>query len=304
MTFFIEYFMELLVRSVDAQRERLQKCEIQMLEQQHELAKLLLSNIVEIDPFQNEQRTVPVADENTNKKNQKLRKLKKRYSAASPVEMMPLDGFLSVVDRLKHSQDKDTKAFPGKIRMMIKARYHTFTVTQWAEQMSMEPRDAGRDCQFIYHKGLLVKDNSGAMPTYSFRYMQKDSQNSPLSETGEDAEEKSHFADINKSLSEGKRFWQRIESYEHSDIPYKQQAARFFRGLAADGKSTFMSRDLIIDAGLTPMQARNMCDSMVRGQMIFNHTPKIKPTVFHIPAGGFTENTENWNRASEQMYAL
>ncbi len=286
MTYFIEYYIELLVRAVDARKERLLRREMQALERERELARTPLAPVpggTETDKPGEPEEENGVTDQTEDEEKDK------KYPVSPPIEMMPLQGFLAAIDKLKHSPQSRTRTFPGKIRMMIEAGFHTFTVTQWAEQMNMERKNADQECRYIYQKGLLDRDKSGSVMTYSFRFIRE---TAPPNETEAEQEEDAHQAEPNESPPEEQRFWKRITGYESSDKPYKQRAGRFIRGLVESGKNSFTSRDLIEHAGLTPVQAKNMCDSMVRRKIILNRTPHLKPTVYYIPAVEINKNTE------------
>lgn len=289
MTYFIEYYIELLVRAVDARKERLLRREMQTLERERELAREPLARTASNETTQ---ETITVQETEEQQQDEEPAPEEKKYPVSPPIEIMPLPDFLTAVDKLKHSPTPRTRTYPVKIRKMIEMGYRTFTVTQWAEKMNMERKDADQECRYIFQKGFLDRDKSGTVMTYSFRYALESSAVQQSKEEEEGPEEETHQEENDKSPPEEQRFWNRITGYEHSDKPYKQRAGQFIRKLVENGKGSFTTRDLIEHAGLTPIQAKNMCDSLVRRKIVLNKTPHVKPTVFHIPLAGLQEKAE------------
>lgn len=269
MTYFMECYLELLARAVDLQKERRRRKEEDALARERELAR---------EPLKAKTVPPPALDENT--PDPEPAEGPADGGEAPSSELLTADRFLIETDKLKHSQNPKTRRLPGLIREALDRGRLSFTAQQWAAQTGQSQDDADFQCNQLYQKGLLDRDESGEIITYTFRATQ-DAGDGQEEKSGE-SDDPSHTAGpagippIHSLLMD----W--IENSEVSDYEYRHKVAAYFRKLIAAGSLTFTSKDLIEQTGLSKAQAKSVCNYLVRRQTIITPNQSVRPATFHL----------------------
>lgn len=275
MTYFMEYYLELLARAVDLRKERQRRRDEENLARERELAREPLKATAVSPPPPPDHP--PLREADAPSPDEALMDGDDRIVAG---ERLSTERFLAEIDRLKHSPSPRTRQIPGIVRDMLNEGQYTFTVQQWAEHSGQNQDDADSQCSQLLQKGLIDRDIRDEVITYTFRIMQ--TAKSDQEPEGGDADGSSCSDDPSDipPLSDRLKAW--IENSEASDCGYRQKVAAYFKKLIAKGKLTFTSRSLIEQTGLSKAQTKSICNYLVRRQAIINSNPDIRPATFYF----------------------
>ena len=276
MTYFMEYYLELLVRALDDRKERLLRRQQETLESERRMAAMPLART-------EASREPPDAGEDSQDGSQD------DDDGMDLVvgEHMPMDIFLSSVEKLKHSPNSRARETRLAVQNMLAAGRYTFTVQQWAESTGQTRNSADYQCRYLFQKGFLDKDKRGAVMTYTFRIIRTEEgsrDNQPS-----DPEEPSQPRKTDESPPQNGPLLSWIAACDRSREAYKRSAAEFLRHMIAEGRVCFTTKDLIEQAGMTNMQAKHVRDQMVYHRLVVNTSPGVKPSVMRLLTGGCSE---------------
>lgn len=268
MTYFMEYYLDLLARAVDLQKERLRRKEEDALTRERALAREPLKATAVSPPAPQGEPSAAAPEEAI------------AESDAPSDERSAIDSFLATVDKLKHSQNPKTRRLPALVRDFLDGGGLSFTAQQWAEHSGQKQEDTDFQCSQLLQKGLIDRDIRGEVITYTFRVTQTAS--SDQEPEDEDADGSSHSEEASESPPISEKLMSWIENSEVSDYGYRKKVAAYFRELIAAGSLTFTSKDLIEQTGLSKAQAKSVCNYLVRRQAIINPNPDIRPATFRL----------------------
>ena len=274
MTYFMEYYLELLARAVDLWKERQRRKEESALARERELAREPLKATAVSPPPPPDEPSVP---KDANERDDVPASEEKDSLVVG--EHLPTDQFLAEVDKLKHSQNPKTRQTPGIVREMLNDGQFNFTVQQWAERTGQNQKHADYQCRHLFQKGLLDRDKRGSIMTYTFRVIAVQKENTPLSE---EKEEPCQPAGSYEPPPTYQRLLSWIAGYELSDRAYQRNAAAFFSNILEHGLTRFNSGDLIASTGISKAQGKSICDYLRRRKMLINITPMKKPAVYEF----------------------
>ena len=279
LTYFMEYYMELLVRSVDAKKERLRRREQDALITEMEMARQPLGRRIETVEIQTEQEPVqdiPSAETpNDDTDDEKTE---------TPTPDLSAEEFNERLDEYENDHSGGPKKWPDKIRRMIDKGLYTFTVDQWAEQMGMDRKVADAECRTIFNKGLLHKDRSGDIMRYSFRIIRP-----PASKSGKEsaapAQEEIEPEKQRAPIPVTDELAKKLALLEHSSISAYKRSAQAIRLLLSQGRTTFERRLWPNEIKLMKPYSDNACDRMLYLGIIRNEHKGVRPAVYTIVVG-------------------
>ena len=289
LTYFMEYYIELLVRSVDARKERLHRREQDALIAEMVMARQPLDRRFEPADIQTEQESIQdirlQPDELTNSET-----VEEKFEI--PARDLTLEEFNERLDKYENDHLGGPKKWPDKIRRMINKGLYAFTVDQWAEQMGMDRKAADAECRAIFNKGLLHKDRSGDIMRYSFRIirptMQKNEKESASSAQDEEAEPEKQASPI--PLTDGLE--KKLEVLEHSKMEACRHSAQAIRRLLSQGRTTFERRLWPNEIKMPKQHSDNACDRMLYLGIIRNENKDVRPAVYTIVTGNAPEDVK------------
>ena len=252
MTYFMEYYLELLVRALEDRKERLRRREQDDLSKERELARVPLSR----QPSERKDTTVQempreMHEESTEIKSEEVSK------------QLPSKEFLARVESLKDAHFQPAVKSIETIHSMVRSGKHSFTAKEWAKQMDLGYKNAYSQLTALCEKGIVRKIENLRPIMYTFQLSAE--QKGPGANTPEHS------------------FLQFVDYYERSVDPAKKRIAQFFRSLAQCETKTFTSRELSEQTGISLESSRGICGLMARAKAIVNTTPSSSPFVFRIP---------------------
>ena len=273
LTYFVEYFIELLVRAVDTRKERLRRQEQDALEKEREMARLPL------------QAAMAESKSDTFVSTHDAKEEKAQADPSTRVgdklvigRHMPIDKFLGLVDQLKQSNSNRVKTIPRTVRTMIKANVLTFTIRQWSQYSGLSHEASDQQCRILFKKELLDRDKRGKAMTYTFRVIvTSPDRHSNRDETGEKP----------ASIETGREpmpeeLMVKLDIMKMSRYGTMQQGAETICRLYANNEMLFARRDFSKLSGLNNQQADKVCETMLRMGIIRNRWPDRKPAFYEI----------------------
>ena len=269
MTYFIEYFLELLVRAIDQRKERILRREQEALARERERAVIPLSMGSTINtPYTEEpDETLSEEDESTETAgNMPARKSIHLVKEGVLIDPLSEEEYLKKVDEMKESRYPGNRPLPDRIRKMIEQGLYTFSVAQWAEANDMDRKSADVDCRKLYDKGLVQRGTDGSVMTYTLQIRRPE----PSPPDGGD------------KVKGNPLFWEQVGKYESSPSANRQKVAEMIRHTIAQGRMEFTTQQLGEMTGLDWKHARRMCDKMIGDKMIINLTPNKRTGIFRF----------------------
>ena len=300
LTYFLEYFLELLVRAIDARKERLRRREQEALDRERELARQPLQKV--------EPKSPPVAADievispkepdgagNCVKDSQERMDIedlvKKPKNVVRLIPLMPLEAYLGKINNLKFSPNAMSREMPMKIRMMLDAGLVDFSAKQWSEITSCDPKQADYECRFLYEKGFVGRERIDKRYVYSLRILSgKDTVNAsvpgnpnaePTADGGAipvpfDAASANQECDdtIDKGPPEEAGFYQKLHQMEISKSDHVRKTAAAIRDMLAKGITRFSGEDWSNITGMDMKRRRDSCDYLVAHRMVLNMSKK------------------------------
>lgn len=186
LTYFLQYYLELLVRALDVRDERQRKREQKAREREQEaqrkeweMARKPLTPFVQ--PYEEDIKwdtpddaegillpnppasteDEPVDAENIDTADPDSPFVNTRSRVLPPVPLMEPESFLQALSKLKHSRYPIIRDMPNKVSRMIETGVFRFSVGQWAEMHSMDHKYADYECRYMYEKGWMSREKEG-----------------------------------------------------------------------------------------------------------------------------------------------
>ena len=284
LTYFLEYYLELLVRALDAWKARLQRREQESLERERELArhplerkdndgmqlkgsgegKPLTSSVEAQSEYEKAGEEITPAD--TEVKHRKI---------IPAIPLLTVDEYLDKIGRLRFSPNAMTREIPAKMRMVLGAGFTSFSARQWSDITDCDIKRADYDCRFLYEKGLADRENRGKCYVYSLRIITGEEKT--LEQGGEstvpfDMSPAAAEADTvaGESPPAGPGFFTKLERMENSRSELYRRAAAAVREMLEKGIMRFSRADWIMRTGMEIKQMRKVCDYMVSHGLVVN----------------------------------
>ena len=195
LTYFLQYYLELLVRALDVRNERQRKREQEArereqetLRQERELARKPLTPTVQpceednidwdvpddADGTPLPKPPAPVDDEPADAEDVDTADPESPFvnsysRVQQPLPLMEPDRFLQAISKLKHSRYPGIRDMPDKVSQMIRAGLLQFSVSQWSEITGTDKKNADYECRYMYEKGWMTRTKEDKCLIYSLR---------------------------------------------------------------------------------------------------------------------------------------
>ncbi len=281
LTYFMEYYTGLLVRSVEAQKERLRRRVQEALIAEKEMARQPLSRRIEPADTPTEHEPpldLPLRTDETGSEAEE-----KEPEILS--QDLSLDEFNELLDKYENDHSGGQKKWPEKVRKMINKGIFSFTVEQWAEQMGMDRKAADSECRGIFNKGLLHKDRSSSIMRYSFRITRPPAQKSEKERAAPAQEEETEPEKRSTPIPVTDELESKLDMLENSKMTAYRRSAKAIRRLLSQGITTFDRRLWPNEIKSMKPQSDKACDRMRFLGIIRNANKDTHPTLYTIIVG-------------------
>ena len=298
LTYFMEYYLELLVRAIDQRNERIHRREQEALARDREMAMTpLAGKAVMITPIPEGIRIPTIEEvEAEDEKNEAGQPSEPNNSARCQhttregvlIDPLPEAEYLKKIDQMKHSPHAGNREIPGKIRKMIGAGLYSFKVSEWANTTGIDRKAADVDCRKLYDKGLVDRKTDGSVMVYSFQIIRNTPEPDPTPPWDDDDPRGDHSAKDHPDAigSQADRdFWARVGKYEKSQSETKRKVAKMIRTLVAQNTLEFTPESMGQMTGLEKQNVRSQCDCMVHDLMIVNVNVGRKTARYRLKVG-------------------
>ena len=317
MTYFMEYFLELLVRAIDARNERLRRREQEALEQEREMAKQPLKKTEEAVP--DEEAVIKGRLEEHVQWNEAVpdgtselppeEEQSGRKKAITPQPLMTLDKFLEKVDKLKYSPIGMNRGIPSKVRMIVGAGLFAFTARQWSDITDTDIKQSDYECRFLLEKGWADRERGEKRFVYKLRIASGANDNGVVKtqdpgKTSEETQggvvpvpfEGTPATGITGTVAGGSPpveldFYNRFKQMEDSKSERIRKSAAMVREMLEDGITRFTRADWAVITGMEWKDVCDTCDYLVSHKLVVNVNRRHNHSeyVFNLPD---TEQTQ------------
>ena len=313
MTYFMEYYLELLVRAIDQRKERIRRREQEALARDREKATMPLSAMTPVqETALNYFDYIPSEDELEEEEKRAAQKAeeKKELPTRRNVHMaregvlidpLPEKEYLKIIDQMKTSRHAGNREIPGRIRKMISEGLYTFSVSQWATANGIERKAADVDCRKLYDKGLVDRSMDETVLTYSLQIRRTPTpdptppKNEKQGNGGEPEKPK-----VEETAGDAD-FWERVMKYENSQSENKRKVGAMIRDMANRGFYEFTPTSMQEMIGLDKDHCRRQCDTLVQDRMIINLNPGCKNARYRLKIGISPNAAEPGKPSAEMM---
>ncbi len=270
LTYFMEYYLNLLVRAMDSKKERERRRTQELLEREREMSHepLQASSVLipEIEPAIPTEDSVQAVDDD--------------QRVVKPWPLQSTDKFMEQVRRLKYSPKSSHREYPAKVQKMLDNNLPRFTVSQWSQIQDISRKDADYECRVLYQKGIADRHLDVSPIEYSFRITDTP-KNVP--EPDNESEVEAQRAEANESPPAIlETFEKKLRLFEQSKSVTKNRSASAVRTLLNRGITTFFRQEWADYAQLSIAHAKDACDAMIACGMIVNTTPHSRPSVYRF----------------------
>lgn len=283
LTYFMEYYLGLLVRALDARNERISRRQQEALAREREMARTPLQAF---EPAAAEPPQPP--EEKPPKKKRGPRNARGKEPthvrpAGVKFDPLPIPEFLAVVDKMNGSPHAGNRVIPEKVHRMIDMGEYSFSVSRWAEVNNTERKYADVECRKLYDKGLLDRRIEGGVLVYSFQIITspEPAPTDPRTPDKPDEEMQESEPDAGQEDQDG-TFWEKLERIEESPSENRRTFAKAVRKIYDDGISEFTPATLMEMTGLDKEYVRNQCDRLVNDKMIINTNIGKRTAVYSL----------------------
>ncbi len=158
LTYFIEYYLELLVRAMNFKKERERKNNDELLSREQELAR---------QPFKNE---VGKSQSMIQLREADLKEDQVKLEEETILSKKTVGSFMDRVRTMKGWLRGSRHDYTQRIQEMLDRRVTRFTVKKWSDIHQINRKDADYECRILYQRGLLDKNTtSDGVMEYSFK---------------------------------------------------------------------------------------------------------------------------------------
>ena len=311
LTYFIQYYLELLVRALDARNERQRKREqearereLEALLQEREMVRKPLTPTIQpceediIDYWGNSdgedstplpKAPASVEDEPTDAEDVDTADPESPFvntqsRVLPPVPLMEPKKFLQAVGKMRHSRYPGIRDMPEKVTRMIDAGLLQFSVRQWAEITGTDKKNAEYECRYMYEKGWMTQSRDDKCLIYTLRIRADEGgfeggliSLPDLSDSPENIGEK---GDERQAAEDSSLTRESLETkllqLEKSRSPMVQSIVTTIHDLQRQGINAFTCNEWMGYSGLNAIKARDACDYMLQHKLVINisHTKK------------------------------
>ena len=273
LTYFMEYYLDLLVRALDNKKERELRRAQETLAREREMAREPLRSPVPQPPAEEQE----VDDEET-------KELQEDYPRVDkPWPIQSADKFMEQVRKFKYSPKPSNREYPVKVQRMLDQGLIRFSVSQWSQVQGIARKDADYECRVLYQKGLADRHMDVSPMEYSFRIIGASGKPPEPEESEVEAQQK----EANESPpAMTAAFEEKLRAFEQSKSDTKQRTAVIVREMIRKGITTFARSEWAGYTGLSLEHAKDSCDAMIACGMIVNTTPHARPALYQFNIHG------------------
>ncbi len=303
LTYFMQYYLELLVRALDVRNERQRKREQEArereqetLRQEREMARKPLTltvrpceeDIVDWDapddaggtplPEPPEQAGGKQPDSADADPSGPESLLINAQSRVQPLPLMEPERFLLMIDRLKQSRYPSIRNMPDKVRRMIDTGVFRFNVRQWAEIHGMDHKNADYECRYLYEKGWMSREKEGQYYMYSLRIIipQREHLTGALMTPPDaGAEDKGPPGD--------EYFQTTLKRMSLSRSDHVRLTAETVQKMLSNGITSFTRHEWMEQAGMSWGRTRVVCDYLLSHRLVRNVSTDPHRAVYVFP---------------------
>ena len=270
LTYFMEYFLDLLARALDNKKERELRRAQEALAREREMAR---------EPLRSPEPQAPTEEQEV--EDEETEALQEDYPrVAKPWPIQSADKFMEQVRRFKYSPKSVHREYPIKVQRMLDQGLFRFSVSQWSRVQGISRKDADYECRVLYQKGLTDRHPDVTPMEYSFRIA---GENNTNPEHEEESEVEAQLKAANESPPViPASFEKKLRLFEQSQSNTKQRTAAAARTLLSKGITTFLRQEWADYAQLNMAHAKDACDAMIACGMIVNTTPHARPSVYRF----------------------
>ncbi len=304
LTYFLQYYLELLVRALDVRNERqrkreqeARKREQESLRQERELARKPLTptvqpceeDITDWDAPDDADGTplpkppAPVDDEPADAEDVDTADPDSPFVSSysrvqQPLPLMEPDRFLQAISKLKHSRYPGIRDMPDKVSQMIRAGLLQFSVSQWSEITGTDKKNADYECRYMYEKGWMTRTKEDKCLIYSLRIRTDgvDFENGLISLPGLSENPEGMAGEneagqlVEEDSSPHESLQTRLIQLEQSRSPLVQSIVTTIHDLQDQGINAFTCNEWMGYSGLSAIKARDACDYMLQHRLVIN----------------------------------
>ena len=273
VTYFMEYYLDLLVRALDSKKERERRRVQESLAREREMAREPLhapsAPASQVEAVLPDEENEPLPDDS--------------QRTAKPWPLQPADSFMEQVRKLKHSPKSVHREYPAKVQRMLDQGLIRFSVSQWSQVQGIARTDADYECRVLYQKGLTDRHMDVSPMEYSFRIIGASGKPPEPEESEVEAQQK----EANESPpAMTAAFEEKLRAFEQSKSDTKQRTAVIVREMIRKGITTFARSEWAGYTGLSLEHAKDSCDAMIACGMIVNTTPHARPALYQFNIHG------------------
>ena len=305
LTYFLQYYLELLVRALDARDERQRKREQEarereqeILRQEREMAMKPLApavqpceeEIIDSDtpddadgiPLPKSSAPAdgePADAEDVDTADPESPFVNTQSRVMPPVPLMEPEKFLQAISKMKHSRYPGIRDMPEKVSLMIKAGLLQFSVKQWAEITGTDKKNADYECRYMFEKGWMTRTKEDKCLIYTLRIRTGEGSidrdlislpglsDAPQGIADENEAEKQVEGD---TPSTHESFQAKLFQMEKSRSPLVQSIATTIHHLQEKEINSFTCNEWMGYSGLSAIKARDACDYMLQHRLVIN----------------------------------
>ena len=278
LTYFMEYFLDLLVRALESRKEREQRRSQEVLTREREMAR---------EPLQVSHEQIPLEDDIIAAEETRP---EEELQTLPPGLIQSADSFMERIRKFKFSPNSKHRTYPAKVQRMMDKGLTRFSARQWGEIQGIDRKDADYECRYLYQRGLTDRHLDVSPIEYSFRFVGASGETSILKE--EEAEAQSKQANESPPVMT-EEFEEKLRVFEQSKSTTKQRTAATVRNLLKKGITSFYRQEWADYAHLSMAHAKDACDAMIACDMIINTTPSVRPSVYRFNLPERSEQAES-----------
>ena len=164
LTYFMEYYLELLVRAIDDRKERIRRREQEAMEKEREMtAQPLRSGASDGDT------TGTVEPQQAEPGGEQDDASRTEASSMSGRESQQAISFSQRFNEIyEQCGNKNTRIFLQKVLTYFKSGVSSFTAKDWSDMWNSSPKFAVESCNLICEKGLATCRRVGLCNVYTF----------------------------------------------------------------------------------------------------------------------------------------
>jgi hypothetical protein len=231
LTYFMEYFLDLLVRALDNKKERELRRAQETLAREREMAR---------EPLRSPEPQPPAEEQEAD--DEETKELQEDYPrVAKPWPIQSADKFMEQVRKFKYSPKSSHREYPAKVQRMLDQGLPRFSVSQWSQVQGISRKDADYECRVLYQKGLTDRHLDVTPMEYSFR-IASENKTTPEYEEESEVEAQSKAANESPPVIPAS-FEKKLKLFEQSQSNTKQRTAAAARALLSKGITTFLRQE-------------------------------------------------------------